>query len=402
MSLRVGAAKSDITPSLDVGILMSSSARKWAPFEGVRMPLYARALVVETPRLRVAVVALDLLLISGRAFGGRDAFRRRILSASGNVVPSTRLVLASTHTHSAPDSMALTDLCRTAPFREWTDLLAERIGSALREAVATIRPARLVVGTATSEGLSLNRRYHRSRGVSEIERRVSVESDDSLDESVTVAAFLDDDHPIALVVNATCHPVNEMCIPLISGDYPGVLSRELESRFDRSVCLFLNGAAGNINPFTVSGGAECAEHHGTQLARCVLASLDGARPVDGETHGFRRESAFLPLRTLSGTPARRRLRVDVAAWRLGDAAFVFLPGEPFVETGWALKRASPFPFTAVVGYSEDAVGYIPTETAFDEGGYETGPGLWSLLGRGSEPLIRDRALKALGLVNRSV
>jgi len=396
VSFFVGAAKAEITPPLEVGILMSSVERRWVPFEGVRMPLWARALVVEGEGLRLALVALDLLHVSGRAFGGRKAFRRRILAASGEVVPSSRLVLTTTHTHSAPDSMGLTNLYRTTPFREWTTLLVERIGRALEESVAARREARLVVGSAKSEGLTLNRRFRRSRGVPEIVRRVAREGDDSLDETVNVAAFLDeDDRPIALIVNATCHPVNEMCIPLISGDYPGVLSRELERRFEGSVSLFLNGAAGNINPFTVSGGAECAERHGARLAESVLSALEAARPVTGEEHRLRRETVCFPLRTLRGTPSRRRLRAEVVVWRLGDAAFVFLPGEPFVETGWTIKKSSPFPFTAVVGYAEDSVGYIPTEAAFEEGGYETGPGLWSLLGRGSEPLLRERALETL-------
>lgn len=400
MRWRVGAAKIEITPPLEVGILMSSVERKWAPFEGIRMPLYARALLVEGEGERVAVVALDLLTVAGRAVRGREAFRRRILAASGGVVSPSRLVLASTHTHSAPDSMALTDLYRTTPFREWTNELVERVAEALREAAARLTPACLRVASGKAEGLSLNRRLHRSRGVPEIPRRLAKEEDHSLDESINVAMFFGkEERPLALLVNATCHPVHEMCIPLISGDYPGVLSRELESRFPGSVCLFLNGAAGNVNPYTVSGGAECAERHGLRLVEESLSALDMGREIETFTHRFCREGVSLPLRTMKGTPSRRRLRADIVAWRLGDAAFLFLPGEPFVETGWAIKRASPFPWTAVVGYAEDSIGYIPTEIAFEEGGYETGPGRWSLLGRGSEPLLRERALHLLRQVS---
>ena len=56
---RVGIAKADITPPLEVGILMSTGRRAWQPFEGVRMPLEARALVVERDGRRLAVVSLD-------------------------------------------------------------------------------------------------------------------------------------------------------------------------------------------------------------------------------------------------------------------------------------------------------------------------------------------------------
>ena len=49
-----------------------------------------------------------------------------------------------------------------------------------------------------------------------------------------------------------------------------------------------------------------------------------------------------------------------------------LPGEPFAETGLAIKDGSPFPFTAVIAYAEDALGYVPTDQAFAEGGYQNG------------------------------
>lgn len=40
---RVGTAKVEITPPLEVGILMSSGRQAWAPFEGVRTPARRQA-----------------------------------------------------------------------------------------------------------------------------------------------------------------------------------------------------------------------------------------------------------------------------------------------------------------------------------------------------------------------
>jgi hypothetical protein len=80
---------------------------------------------------------------------------------------------------------------------------------------------------------------------------------------------------------------------------------------------------------------------------------------------------------------------------LGNAAFVFLPGEPFVETGLALYAASPCVFTVVAGYAEDWIGYLPTDEAFDEGGYEIGPGAWSVMGRGGEAMVRAAGIEIL-------
>src|SRR4051812_46048788 len=71
-----GAASAEITPPLEVGLLMSSVDAVWAAFEGIQSPLMARALVLQ-PAGRaggdgvaaepVAVVALDLLGLNGEA-----------------------------------------------------------------------------------------------------------------------------------------------------------------------------------------------------------------------------------------------------------------------------------------------------------------------------------------------
>lgn len=77
-SLLAGVGTADITPPLEVGLLMSSSRQLWAPFEGVRLPLQARALVIEKGGIRIALVSLDLIGLAGEALGGNDAKRRNV------------------------------------------------------------------------------------------------------------------------------------------------------------------------------------------------------------------------------------------------------------------------------------------------------------------------------------
>jgi hypothetical protein len=78
-----GAASAEITPPLEVGLLMSSVEGRWSAFEGVQSPLAARALVLRPARRGsengvatepVAVVALDLLGLNGLAVGGWPRF----------------------------------------------------------------------------------------------------------------------------------------------------------------------------------------------------------------------------------------------------------------------------------------------------------------------------------------
>jgi len=397
---RVGTAITDITPPLDVGILMSSGRGAWAPFEGVRAPLHARVLVIQSGQRRVGLVSLDLLGLADEAVGGMPAFKERIVTAGDRVIAAEDLVLASTHTHSGPESLALSELYKTQPFQDWVRALAERIGVALAEAGQAMRPARLAARTGHAPGLSENRRITTSRGIT-VARAVRptdtvLGPEGPADSRVLVLAFLDGmDRPLAVLVNATAHPVYEMCIKQISPDYPGEFCRMLESRHGGARVLFLQGAAGNINPPNVSSGAADAVQHAEKLAGVVDQVLGELCAVQGRELGLHWRRVDLPARDVQGQPQAEPLRATLGAVRLGEASLVLLPGEPFVEIGLAVAAASPFPVTAVVGYSEEYIGYIPTDRAFGNRGYETGPGRWSRCAAGAETAMRDAAIELL-------
>jgi neutral ceramidase len=213
-----------------------------------------------------------------------------------------------------------------------------------------------------------------------------------IDEQVRVLALLGEGkRPLALLVQATTHPVYEMCIKQISPDYPGQLCRLLESRLSGARVLFLQGAAGNINPPAVSTGADDARRHGERLAEAVELVLGQLRPVAGSQLVLHWRTVGLPARTVTGQPQTEPIPARIGALRLGDAAVVFLPGEPFLEIGLAIARRSPFSFTVVAGYSNDYIGYIPTDRAFENRGYEIGPGRWSRVAPGSEGAIGGAA-----------
>ena len=98
-----------------------------------------------------------------------------------------------------------------------------------------------------------------------------------------------------MVVNATCHPVHEMCIPRVSADFPGMLAGALEESHPGCVALFLNGAAGNINPTTVSAGPDASSRHGMALAAAIQHLL------------ARRHDVRVGLRTYRAASPRRRV-----------------------------------------------------------------------------------------------
>ena len=66
------------------------------------------------------------------------------------------------------------------------------------------------------------------------------------------------------------------------------------------------------------------------------------------------------------------LPMEVQVFRLNsEVAIVTLPGEVFVDSGIAIKTASPFKTMLVIELTNDGPGYIPTKKAFAEGSYET-------------------------------
>ncbi len=402
-TLLAGAARQDITPPLEVGLLMSSVDGRWAPFEDIRLPLYARAIVLQDPsqegatgRRRIAMVSLDLLTLSGKALGGFNEFKFRISSAAGNSVLPEDIVLACTHTHTAPESGAITDLYRTEGFSEWINLLVERIGRAIGDAAANMTPCRVSYGASTAPGLGIHRRYKTANGIMmshpEPPAEIVISRDGAVDDSVNVLSFRDEANRLmAVLVNATCHPVYEMCAPRVSPDYPGELTAAIEEEHPGSIALFFNGAAGNINPKYVSAGPVAAREHAARLMLSVEDALNESHGMPSATLAMRRQEFSLPSRLPDGRDVGIEVPAHVTGVRIGRAALVFLPGEPFVETGLALKKSSPLEFTFVVGFSEETVGYVPTEEAFEEGGYEVGFGSWSLLSRGSERILRLRA-----------
>jgi neutral ceramidase len=71
--------------------------------------------------------------------------------------------------------------------------------------------------------------------------------------------------------------------------------------------------------------------------------------------------------------------VEVQVMAVGDIAFVGLPGEIFTEFGLQIKARSPFPETFVTELANGWHGYIPTQEAFQHGGYEARLGFTSRL-----------------------
>ena len=87
--------------------------------------------------------------------------------------------------------------------------------------------------------------------------------------------------------------------------------------------------------------------------------------------------------------------MKIQAMRIGDIAFVGIPAEVFTEIGITIKEKSPFPVTIIVELANGCFGYLPTEKAFSEGGYETLLNSYNRLASDTESKVISASLSLL-------
>jgi hypothetical protein len=387
-SLKAGAAKADITPPLNVGLLTSSVEGKWAPFHSVRMPLMVRVIVIQQGKEEIALISLDMLGLTDTSVSGWNEFKRSISSS----ISPEKIIINCTHTHNAPESVALTDLYKSGAYIEWLHDVKNKVARCIEVAKAQLVDCKLYYGVDRLAYFSLQRRVPTDNGmvITDSLQPISEElfQREPVDRRIKVLRFIKEDgSPLAIIIHAVCHPVHEMCIPEVSPDYPGELCYALDNAGTYGMSMFLNGTAGDINPPTVSNGKEHAKRHGLAIAD-IVSRMEYKGLKAGPLKFLHREIT-LPSRNFKGMPGGENCIARISVANLGNVAIVFLPGEPFVQTGLEIENGSPFEHTIVTGYSENSIGYLPPASAFNEGGYETGPGKWSYLNLYSERIIQQ-------------
>jgi hypothetical protein len=351
--------------------------------------------VLESCAEAVAVVALDLLALSDTSVGGWNAFKEGIAGS----VKAGKIILCCTHTHNAPESGAITDLYLTSAFKDWLKEVQRKLKLAIEQALNAAVPCSVSIASELLDGFSLQRRIKTPDGIIMSDSIQPIRGDlmerEPIDRRVKCLKFTSNNGVvIATVVQAICHPVHEMCMPHVSAEFPGELCNALDETGLNGVSLFLNGAAGDTNPPTVSMGPESSRKHGLAMAEIVGEQRYTDLILSSFT--FQHREIQLAIRPGSGitNPSDALARINTLTF--GDLAIVFLPGEIFVETALKIERDAGTEQTIIVGFSENSIGYVPTETAFKEGGYETGPGRWSYVEHTAERRILNETIRLIG------
>ena len=349
--VRAGVAKAEFALPRWVP-LAGYSRRHGKPSRGVHDPVGARALVVTDADTAVALVSCDLLIVDEHLF---EAVRRRLLAQG--LPQELILVLAATHTHSGPGAYGTKFLEKLSMGHfdpAVFDVLVRTIAQTIVRAYTQRQLVRIAYGIAPTRELVVNR----------------VDPQGLVDHELVVSAFypLDDDRPLAVLVNFAAHPTTLGAWNRhVSADYPGVVMRALERRFPSATCLFFAGAVGDQGPVKSGDQFERAERIGAALAQQVATLIEQARPSSPSDVRARQERLRLP-------PAVVRLgRLVLPRWMgrglvdddatlsvitIGPSAFIGVPCDLAASLGATLKQTagahglSPM----IIGFASDYIG----------------------------------------------
>ncbi len=412
-----GAAAIDITPTDTQFLWGYPHVERYST--GVHDPLFSTALFLSDGSEEVLFAAQDIIFI-GRDTAAR--VRRRITEKTG--VPEGNIMVTATHTHSGP--MTVDYLSNEAdaviPITDHAYLafMEDRIVEAAIQARNNAESAEIGLAQAKAEGVGTNR------------RDPSGPADPCV--PVLVVRSKDQTKYLACMLVYSMHPtVLHEDSTLVSADFPGMTRYYLREHILGTSCpvLYQTGPSGNQSPRQVTKGNTFAEAErlgyllGEAVERIITdieytadvrlrarrTFIDPPRRDFPPIHETEKRLAMVRRRferlkndqappeivrtaecdlfgaeetlTLARAAAEGRidatyesiLPAEIQLISIGPWTYIGWPGECFVEYSLTVKAERPDTFVISLANGE-LQGYIVTEEAETEGGYEASNSLF--------------------------
>jgi neutral ceramidase len=380
-SFRASCVKANITPDKRQWLL----GYKPRESEGVHDNLYHRIVALDDGRTQFFLISTDLALISPSFY---DGFCKELEQETG--IKAQQVWWTFTHTHSAPEvgppglaSVFLPGRYLHEPNPEYSEWVRKVLMGGIKEARSKLEPARLGVGTGMSMA-NINRRAKDVDGNSSL----GLNPDGPVDRQIGLIRLeRSNGSLLALIANYAMHGtvLGDKNLQ-ISGDAPGIVAEYVEKKLGAPM-LYINGAAGNIAPI-YSVYPDFKSGHITQfnvlLGDRILAANRLMGPTTQEVTLWIGEKMIETprkaelgwaedlgdyLRVTSG--GTRMVRIPVRFLKINNETAIWAaPLELFCEVAMNIRNQSPYAYTFYFGYCNGWLGYLPTEEAFAEGGYE--------------------------------
>ncbi len=434
---RAGAAASGITPP--IGASLDGIILRQGPIEHVHDDLFARAMVLDDGRTRLALCACDLCMIPREFLDQAKAIAHKHTG-----IPVSHMLVSATHTHSAPRIG-----CGTGELdKEYYRFFVRRIADAIARAARNLDDAEAAWGVVPKPEFPRNRRTLIEPGkapVNPFDQRtdkvwmhgsrkgIGTQPVGPTDPDLTVLSVQSrGGDPIALLGNYSIHYVTTMGRQ-VSADYFGYFCRRTEESLGEVgqdppfVAVMSNGTFGDTGGGLGRGykavqrvGSVLSDeavklHTGFRHSKDITLAVAerelelGIRQPDAERLAWAKRVLANPKREKGHHPWRllyAQQTVELSEWpptvklklqamRIGSLGIVAIPCEPFAETGLAIKKHSPLKPTFTIGLANGYNGYLPTPRDHELGGYTTWAGRGSYLETGAEPKIRAAVLDLL-------
>ncbi len=380
------------------GELLAGTAKISITPENTKQPVHdkvnARALVLEIAGKRLAFVSVDLGIYTSE----------HLVAACKEKFGLSQMVLSSSHTHSDPGG-------------NYKEFYEEQIVQVMDTAVKNMFPARISAGHRSFPQLGFNRLIIREDGHS----RESWVSDDHylcenpdripfgpVDPEVGVIKIEDaKGQPRAIIMNYACHADVVCQNYAVSADYPGVACRKVEEAFGPNfTCLFVQGAAGNIESLIISSRRSgpddpfqtdynSIEHVGHLLSYEAIKLVKSLAPKPGSETTIRYMTDSLKF--TGRFDKKKDFDVHICTILINDdIAIATVPGEPFVQLQleWKQKVNLPHPFVfGYTWYEGSWPNYVPDIMSAARGGYGADQNSPTMIEVGSGEAIMNKHLE---------
>jgi putative membrane-bound dehydrogenase-like protein len=428
-SLRVATFDIDVTPP--VGSAMAYTTVEKSP----ELSLRCRGVVLLGSGDPIVMAAIDWI---GVANEGYQEFRDALAAAAGTT--RDRVTLHALHQHDAPGcdftaEKLVKELGLKGYERTQGDFHREvikRAYAAIRVAIPNAQPVtHYGWGEAEVKKVASNRRLlgpdgkvRAVRYTATLDPALRAEPEGTIDPDVSLLSFWNKNKPVAVLSYYACHPQSYYRTGTPSPDFPGIARFMRGQGVPDALHVHFNGAGGNLGAGKYNdGNKENRMILASRLADGMLKAWRATEkwPITPEGIRLNVEKVRLPLadhlkdeeammEALRKEPARGYFssvdqvaylrhwkagnQIDVSCLSVGDARILHMPGELFVEYQLAAKAMRPDLKVAMAAYGEYGTGYIGTEIAYSQGGYETSPSA-SAVGPGSEKILTAAMKKLL-------
>lgn len=422
-TLRAGVFDVDASPPI-------GSPLAYDPTKGIQTPLSCRGIIIAGAGKPIVMVAVDWIGISN---SGQTVFKEAIANAVGT--DSNRVAIHTLHQHDAPrcdfdaeSLMAENEISGAGFDPAFARSVAKNAAAAAKRALSNAPSVtHLGTGKGIIEKVASNRRILGPDGKILHTRFTATRNEvvrafpaGTIDPELKMITFWNGEEAIAALTYYATHPQSYYRTGLANPDFPG-LARNAREAATGIPHIHFNGAGGNIGAGKWNDGAK---ENRQVLADRVAAGMKKAlemtekTTITAEDVKWGVEPVLLPVGdhlVASELDAKIRNKVETPGARFGaakglvwlrrceaedtipitcltlkDARILHMPGELFVEYQLNSQKLRKDLFIAMAAYGEYAPGYIGTEIAYGQGGYETSPGASRV-----EPEVEKVLMKAV-------